>query len=154
MKPRQSLPSRWFIVDGRAAELEAVRRLPRGTGVLVLAHALTAGERRRLAMRIRRAAVPRNLTVVIEHAGQPVRVHDLRELRAALLRRAPIVLLSPLYPTRSHPDWAPIPPMRAAALARLGGRRLVALGGMDEQRFRRVGRLGFIGWAGISAFRT
>jgi thiamine-phosphate pyrophosphorylase len=44
--------------------------------------------------------------------------------------------------------------MRAAALARLAGRKLVALGGMDERRFRRVERLGFVGWAGISAFRT
>jgi thiamine-phosphate pyrophosphorylase len=44
--------------------------------------------------------------------------------------------------------------MRAAALARLGGRSLLALGGMDARKFARIGRLGFRGWAGISAFRT
>jgi thiamine-phosphate pyrophosphorylase len=76
------------------------------------------------------------------------------ELRGALLARRPIILLSPLHWTRSHPDWAPIPHLRAAALARLSGRRLIALGGMDSKRYARIAPLGFIGWAGISAFRT
>jgi thiamine-phosphate pyrophosphorylase len=44
--------------------------------------------------------------------------------------------------------------MRAAALARLAGRRLIALGGMDARKFARIENLGFRGWAGISAFRT
>jgi hypothetical protein len=44
--------------------------------------------------------------------------------------------------------------MRAAAFARLARRKLLALGGMDEKRYAQVARLGFIGWAGISAFRT
>jgi thiamine monophosphate synthase len=42
--------------------------------------------------------------------------------------------------------------MRAASLARLGKRKLVALGGMTEERYRQVAHLGFIGWAGISAW--
>jgi hypothetical protein len=44
--------------------------------------------------------------------------------------------------------------MRAAALARLGKRRLLALGGMDARKFARIKGLGFQGWAGISAFKT
>jgi hypothetical protein len=44
--------------------------------------------------------------------------------------------------------------MRAAAMARLAGRRLIALGGMTEKRYLRIRPLGFQGWAGISAFRT
>jgi hypothetical protein len=44
--------------------------------------------------------------------------------------------------------------MRAAAFARLAKRRAIALGGMDAQRYARLAQLGFIGWAGISAFRT
>jgi hypothetical protein len=43
--------------------------------------------------------------------------------------------------------------MRAAAFARLAQRRLIALGGMDAQRYAKIAPLGFIGWAGISAFR-
>lgn len=92
--------------------------------------------------------------MIDEAGGAAVRVHNIRELRRALLARTPLILLSPIYPTRSHPDWAALQRMRAAALARLGGRRLIALGGMDERNFRRVERLGFQGWAGISAFRT
>jgi hypothetical protein len=42
--------------------------------------------------------------------------------------------------------------MRAAALARLAGRRLFALGGLDAKRYATLARLGFIGWAGISAW--
>jgi thiamine-phosphate pyrophosphorylase len=80
-------------------------------------------------------------------------VHDNRELRDALLRRMPLILMSPLYPTASHPHWRPIPAMRAAAFARLAQRRLIALGGMDAQRYAKIAPLGFIGWAGISAFR-
>jgi thiamine-phosphate pyrophosphorylase len=145
MKRRQSLPEQWLILDSGLAEA-AVRRLPPGSGVLVLGD-LRAGSWRRL----RALARGRGLTVVRE--GRPAsRVHNVRELRRALLRRTPLVLLSPLFPTRSHPEWAPIPPMRAAALARLGKRRLLALGGMDARKFARVRGLGFQGWAGISAW--
>jgi thiamine-phosphate pyrophosphorylase len=42
--------------------------------------------------------------------------------------------------------------MRAASLARLGGRKLYALGGMNAKRFDRIAPLGFVGWAGISAW--
>jgi thiamine-phosphate pyrophosphorylase len=69
-----------------------------------------------------------------------------------LFARVPLILLSPIHSTRSHPDWRPIPRMRAAAYARLAGRRLIALGGMDERRFERIERLGFVGWAGIDAW--
>jgi thiamine monophosphate synthase len=44
--------------------------------------------------------------------------------------------------------------MRAATLARLANRQAIALGGMNRQRYANVAALGFIGWAGISAFRT
>jgi len=43
--------------------------------------------------------------------------------------------------------------MRSAALAALADRRLIALGGMNQKRYSKVAPLGFIGWAGISAFR-
>jgi thiamine-phosphate pyrophosphorylase len=42
--------------------------------------------------------------------------------------------------------------MRAAALARLAGRPLLALGGMDARRYAVVRRLGFDGWAAIDAW--
>jgi thiamine-phosphate pyrophosphorylase len=94
------------------------------------------------------------LRLAMEAQGDAARVHNLHELRSALLRQVPLILLSPIFPTRSHPDWQPIPRMRAAALARLANRRLLALGGMNAKRYARIAPLGFTGWAGISAFRT
>ena len=146
MPRRQTSPRAWFIV-GRPADaalLRTVRRLPRGTGVLVIGDDASPP--------LRRLARARGLELLAERDGIAARVHNLGELRRALLRRTPLILLSPLYPTRSHPDWRPIPHIRAAALARLAGRRLVALGGMDGRRFGRVRRLGFVGWAGIGAW--
>ena len=156
MKARQTMPRQWLVADARLGEAlwPAVRNLPRGSGVLVIFHDLPGGERRRLLRRLRAFAGGKAIRLIDEARGSAVRVHNIRELRRALLARTPLILLSPIYPTLSHPDWEPIPLMRAAAFARLAGRRLFALGGMDERRFRRLSRLGFIGWAGIDAFRT
>ena len=148
MQRRQSVPHQWFLVVDEQS-VGAARRLPRGSGVLVVG-AFRAREMRRLQT----LAALRNLTIATEGRNSAARVHNVTELRPALLARTPMILLSPLYPTRSHPDWKPIARMRAAALARLGGRRLIALGGMDARKFARIRRLGFQGWAGISAFKT
>ncbi len=151
MKHRQMTPEQWFIANEPiGSEIwGVVRALPKESGILVLAN-LNPSQRRRL----RHLARLRHLTVMTGCPGTAARVHNARELRNALLSRAPLVLLSPLYPTPSHPEWKPLPRMRAASLARLGRRRLLALGGMDSKRYARIATLGFIGWAGISAFRT
>lgn len=96
----------------------------------------------------------RGLMLVEESAGKAVRVHNMRELRDALQKRSPLLLISPIYRTKSHPDWSALPTMRAATLARLCKRKAIALGGMNKSRFDRIRPLGFISWAGISAFRT
>jgi thiamine-phosphate pyrophosphorylase len=147
MTRRQSLSEQWLIAESQLDE-EVLKRLRRGSGVLVLGE-LSAREWRRLRFLARQRGF-----AVGNEARNAERIHDVRELRRALLKRRTLILLSPLYPTRSHPDWKPLPRMRAAALARLGRRKLFALGGMDARRFARVRRLGFQGWAGISAFRT
>ena len=155
MNRRQTItPRQWLIADERTgSELwRSIRRLPRGSGILVLHHDLPKRERARLVATLRRLARGRGLVVADERAGESARVHNLPELRRALLHRIPMIFLSPLHRTISHPDWAPIARMRAAALARLGHRCLLALGGMNEKRFRRFERLGFHGWAGIDAW--
>lgn len=144
MRRRQRDPRQWLIIAG-PGDLQGIERLPRGTGVLLLEPLSGSGMRR-----LRRSDLP----LVIEGRQRAARVHTVRELRRALLARTPLILLSPLFATGSHPDWKPIPRMRAAALARLGHRKLVALGGMDARRFAWIERLGFQAWAGISAFRT
>ena len=150
MTRRQTVPEQWLILDRPPDDSTwpVLRRLPRGSGVLLLLHPGAAAHRR-----LRNLAGLRNFTIVTEGRGA-ARVHNVRELRQALLAHKRLLLLSPLYPTRSHPDWLPLPHMRAASLANLANRRLIALGGMNARRYARIAPLGFIGWAGISAFRT
>jgi thiamine-phosphate pyrophosphorylase len=151
MSRRQRPPERWLIIanrmDGDARR--ALRKLPLRSGVLVLGR-LKPDEARHL----RHLACLRQLTVALEAEGVAARVHNMVELRKAFLRRTSLVFLSPIYRTNSHPDWAQLHPMRAATLARLGGRKLGALGGLDARKFRRVKDLGFRCWGGISAFRS
>lgn len=153
MKRRQTIPEQWLIVSGLSGAEAAVRKLPIGSGILVLRGEKSARDHDKVLRRLRHLVRSRGLIVVDEQDGDAARVHNLRELRTALLRRTPLILLSPIYPTNSHPDWQALPRMRAAALARLGGWRLVALGGMNKDRFAQVRALGFQAWAGISAFR-
>jgi len=154
MKRRQTVPRQWLIADERTGgELwGAVERLPRGSGILVIHRGLPKSKRAKLLARLRRAARRRGLIVADECAREAARVHNLRELTRAGLRRVPLALLSPIFPTRSHPERKPLPRMRAAALARLARTPAVALGGMNAGRFRRIEPLGFQGWAGISAW--
>jgi thiamine-phosphate pyrophosphorylase len=152
MIARQWTPKQWMIVvDQRigAALWKTLRQLPPGTGVLLL-RPLQPGDARRL----RHIGRTRGLKIVNEEPRAIARVHGIKELRMALLRRTRIVLLSPLYPTPSHPSWKPMPRMRVAALARLARGKAMALGGMNARRYTAVEPFGFAGWAGISAFRT
>jgi thiamine-phosphate pyrophosphorylase len=151
MPPRH--PTAWLISDPRLGDLlPLLRTLPPGTGVVLRHHELAPAERRRLVRQAKRLAAGRGLVLVDEASGAVARVHDARELRRARLAGAQLVFLSPMFGTRSHPEWRPLPRMRAAALARLGGRRLLALGGMDAERFARVRGLGFVGWGGIDGW--
>ena len=155
MTPRQStIPSRWLVADDRLGERlwPAVRMLPAGSGVLFLYRKLRKRDRARLLAKLRRVAQARRLVISDEASEEAARVHNAAELRRASSAKVPLLFLSPIYPTRSHPDWRPIPPMRTAALLRLARAPVIALGGMDELRFRRIGRLGFSGWAGIDAW--
>ncbi len=148
MRRRQTVPHQWLIVSDRV-DYRVATRVRRGTGVRLL-QPLGAKDMRNL----RNIANRRGLVVVLEGPKAAARVHNSRELRTSLLQRTPVLLLSPLFATQSHPDWKPLARMRAAALARLARRKLIALGGMDARKFARIRNLGFEGWAGISAFRT
>lgn len=152
MERRQRVPRQWLVADARLGDelWEAVGRLPRGSGVLLLYRDLPKAKRERLLRRLRVAARRQALVIADEVTGQARRVHDARELRTAA--GISLLFLSPLFPTRSHPDWKPVPRMRAAALARLAKVPVIALGGIDESRFRRIGGLGFAGWAGIDVW--
>ena len=105
MTRRQIIAEEWLIVDRNTGDelWSAVRKLPRGSGILLLA-LLDPKDCRRL----RRLAQSRDLTIVVEAPRSAARVHNMRELTRARLRRTPMLLLSPLYPTSSHPQWQPL----------------------------------------------
>jgi thiamine-phosphate pyrophosphorylase len=155
MKRRQTkTPRQWLIVDQRNHDSfwVAARKLPRTSGLLLLIQDLPKGRRERLLRRLRRLARVRSL-VLLENDVGAKRVHSMRELRRALQQRPRLILLSPIFPTRSHPDWKPLPRMRAAILARLARVPVLALGGMNDRRFSSVQKFGFSGWAGIDAWK-
>ena len=174
MRSRQPLPRLWLMTDERMGDAlwDAVARLPRGSGVIFRHYA--APERRALFEKVRRIARKQGLVLVL--AGPPrqaaawradgahgrsahvrtsrpmVRTtpaHSAREVRSA---RTGLVLLSPVFATRSHPHGKSLGRIRFGLWA-LGSRvPVVALGGMNRHRFGSMKRLGAYGWAAIDAW--
>lgn len=72
----------------------------------------------------------------------------------ARARRAGVdaVLLSPVFPTASHPGGATIGPVRFAAWTRTAALPVYALGGVTTMTGRRLKASGAIGIAGIGGF--
>lgn len=71
---------------------------------------------------------------------------------------ADAVILSPVFPTASHPGLSALGPLRWSALARRAGRPTIALGGIDPGNARRlppsaVGIAGIGALAGLAAER-
>lgn len=175
MRSRQPLPRLWLMTDERMGEAlwDALARLPRGSGV-IFRHYRTR-ERRGLFERVRKIARRRGLVLLLAgdpkqaaawradgvHGRSPHRlmprpllrtapVHDARELAGA---RGHAVLVSPVFATRSHPGARTLGPLGFVALARWADVPVIALGGMDARRYRRMEPLGAYGWAGIDALR-
>ena len=148
-------PTLWLMTDERmgAALWSALAALPIGSGVVFRHFATAAAERAVLFARVAQIARRRRL-VLIEGGGAAQRrilypAHSLSEAVAARRARARLVLVSPVYPTRTHPGARALGPLRAATIARAAGIPAIALGGMTRERFKRMKALGFVGWAAI-----
>jgi thiamine-phosphate pyrophosphorylase len=164
-----ALPCIWMLTDERqgAALEQAVARLPRHIGVIVRHYSLAESQRRSLAARLLRQGhvvafsgptpVARALGAHAVYGAdrRPGRlprlypVHSRADISAAERAGAEQLLLSPVFPTRSHPGAWPLGPMRFAALARTTRLPVIALGGMTAKRFDRLRPLGARGWAAI-----
>ncbi|WP_298168907.1 thiamine phosphate synthase [Novosphingobium sp.] len=134
-------------IAARRARFEALRRLCARRGVLVI----TAGEARGWRADGHYGA-PRDLG-----RGSGLRprqrpglhlatAHSLAEIGAAVRARACAILLSPVFPTRSHPGAPVLGPVRFLLLARRSPLPIIALGGMTKPR---AARLPVWGWAAI-----
>ena len=161
-------PFVWLMTDERADPIAAARRLPPRSGVVFRHHATPQRERLRLFVALRRIGAARRLAVLSARAPLPGAAgvhgparggglrswpaHDRRQAIAAVRAGAALVFVSPVYPTRSHPGAAALGPAGATRIARGLGLTVIALGGMDARRWRRIRRFGFDGWAGIDAW--
>ncbi|HEX8062133.1 MAG TPA: thiamine phosphate synthase [Allosphingosinicella sp.] len=154
MSRRQPLPRLWLMTDERQGEelWEALERLPRGSGVVFRHYGLAAAERGRLFERVERVARRRRLILLSGGRGNGLSAsaHNLRELKAAERAGAKLVFLSPAFPTRSHPGARTLGPVRFGLIARQARVPVIALGGVDARKARRLPHI--YGWAGIDAW--
>ena len=159
------LPAVWLISDARndAALEHALVRLPRGSGFIFRHYHLPPAERRARFDALARIARARGHVVALAGSralarrwgadlaygadGHLVPVHSLREIGRAT--QAAALLLSPVFPTRSHPGSKALGPLRFRLLAARAQVPVIALGGMNARSAR---RLGWPCWAGIDAF--
>ncbi len=167
MRAFQPLPDLWLISDQRNdAHLgAALQRMPRASGFIYRHYHLDDPERRQRYCELRRIARQYDHTIILAGNAITARewgadgiygaprtltpqrgdlitlaaIHNMRELALASLMRADAALLSPVFPTRSHPGGRALGPARFLLLARRARRAklpIIALGGMDRARAR------------------
>jgi thiamine-phosphate pyrophosphorylase len=172
MLARQTLPRLWLMTDERLGDalMPALARLPRGAGIVFRHYSLAENDRRALFDDVKAQARRQGLTLLLAgpaelaeawdadgHHGRgagtglhSASAHDLDEIRAAERDGADLLFLSPVFSTRSHPEAKPLGPARFNYLARRTELPVIALGGMNAVRARRLREA--YGWAGIDAF--
>lgn len=173
MRHRQPLPRTWMMTDERMGDrmFNAIRRLPRGSGIVVRHYSLSLHERRRLFAAVQRYAASRGHYVVRAgadrlgwredgvHNGPPSAgglgsraVHDWAAFRRARRLKPDLIFVSPIHVTRSHSGAKPMPRATLRAILRHAPGRVIALGGMNARRASQIAQMGIAGWAGIDAW--
>lgn len=166
-------PSVWIVSDPRNdATLESALR--RRGGLIFRHYHLPPIEKRKRFRRLARLARAQGAVIVLSGTAKEARqwraqgcygpaallargptllrlmtAHSLRELAMARRARADAVLLSPVFPTRSHPGVKTLGPVRFRLIAARSRVPVIALGGMDPRHAR---RLKCKRWAAIDAF--
>lgn len=162
------LPRRWLMTDPRLGEAlwDAIAALPDGSGVILRHYELPLAERRTLFAKIARIARRRGLMLVVAgkswlgsapghgrcRGAMTAPVHSRREAIAAIRSGAKLLFVSPIHATRSHPGARALGAARFGLLIRGLSVPVIALGGMNERRWRALKPLGVHGWAGIDAW--
>jgi thiamine-phosphate pyrophosphorylase len=175
------LPTLWLLTDTRRLPdpLPAARALPRGAGV-ILRH-YDAPDRPALARALARLCRSRGLILLVagdaklagavgadglhlaEHEVRriatwrrqrphwivTIAAHSQRALRRA--RYADLALLSPVFPTKSHPGARTLGPLRFARLCRTSPVPVAALGGINAANTHRLRGAGHVAFAAIGA---
>jgi thiamine-phosphate pyrophosphorylase len=153
---------------------EAIDRMPRGGGIIFRQYGLAAEPRRQLAHEVAAAAAERGLLLAVagdvalgEEVGAVLihnpasnsgarrfsrSAHSEEDVREAVDAGAMLIFLSPIFPTRSHLDRAPLAPEEVKRILTDCPVPVIALGGMNRTRFLQIQRAGFSGWAGIDGW--
>lgn len=175
-KKAGSPPRLWLFTDARvddAALLRGVARLPRGAGVVFRHYHLGHDARRALFRAVRAVARRRGIVVLLAgswrmacrwgadgwhgpgrgaaHLWHSMAVHNAREIARAKAAGADLIFLSPVFATRSHPGGRTLGVMRFAYLVRTTNIAVMALGGMNARKIKRLQRAGACGWGAIDA---
>jgi thiamine-phosphate pyrophosphorylase len=173
MRAGYPLPRLWLLTDERQGKAlwQALSELPRGSGVILRHYSLDRAKRLSFLLTASRIARRRGLVVLTggEQLLHPWQVsgrygssrhrvkgkllawpaHNLKEIRAGERSHADFLLLSPLFPTRSHPSVKALGCLGFAKLVRATALPVIALGGVRREDQRRLLNLGAYGWAAI-----
>ncbi len=169
----QPFPALWLLSDARndAALEDALQRLPRGSGFVFRHYHLPLAERRARFDRLAALCRDRDHMLVLsgssvaaqewgaDGAYGPARklgwcdgiarlatVHDLFEMSRAERSGIDALFLSPVFPTRSHPDGRHLGKENFQFMAGKATAPVIALGGMNPAR---ATELGWPYWAAI-----
>ena len=170
----QPFPQLWLVSDARndAVLEQALARLPAGSGFIFRHYHLPPAARLARFRALARIARARGHLLILADSALTARewgaagiygppralaprragllrlatVHDPGELADAVRIGADAVLLSPVFPTRTHPGAATLGPVRFRLLAARSPLPVIALGGMTPDTAR---RLGWPCWAAI-----
>lgn len=174
MTDANPLPTLWLISDARNdAQLErALKALPRGSGFIYRHYHLPDPARWARFRVLRRIAKAQGHRVILADSALTARAwgadgiygaprslyprrrgllhlataHGLREVGLAATLGADAVLLSPVFPTATHPGGDVLGPVRFRLLARQSPVPVIALGGMTAAHAR---VLDWARWAAI-----
>lgn len=173
------LPAIWLLSDARNdAVLETLlRESPHRLGFVYRHYHLEPDARRTRYDRLKRIADRcGHLTILSGSAAQAVRwrahghyaaagrltpkrtglliiaaAHNMAEIAAANRSGADAAMLSPVFPTRSHPGARTLGTLRFLLMSRYAAMPVIALGGMHR---RHAKRLHWQRWAAIDGFST
>lgn len=164
MRQHQSLPKIWLISDERNDSVleRALDNLPRGSGFIYRHYHLDEAARWARFQALRRRGQSRDHMLILADSAQTARewgahgiygaplsltpkrarmiqlatAHNAREIAAAHRKGADAVLLSPVFPTASHPGAPVLGAARFRSLAKLSPVPVIALGGMSVTKAR------------------
>ncbi|GAC1404212.1 MAG: thiamine phosphate synthase [Novosphingobium sp.] len=159
MRQCQPISRLWLLSDARndAVLDRAIARLPRGSGVVFRHYHLSRAERRQRFEAVLRLCRARGHQLILADTpalarawradgsyGAPclgrtiATAHDLGEIARANRLGVAAVMLSPVFPTRSHPRAATLGTLRFWSLATRVAAPVIALGGMSAHAARRL----------------